>query len=240
MGVEFADEQAEALRACLTSKMTIITGGPGTGKTSILHALVDILQAKKVRISLASPTGRAAQRLTETTGQKAQTIHRLLQFDPAEGRFMANEDKPLACDFLIVDEVSMLDNWLAAALFRAVPSTAHVVLVGDANQLPSVGAGNVLKDLIQCGLLRVIKLTKIFRQHEQSGIIAAAPAGAVAPVAAALPSVPKMILSKVFLSVLLSKFVMTLAFSIVTSAPLTTGVLLTAAHVSPSLVLRRR
>ncbi len=173
-GLAFATEQAEALRVCLKHKMAVITGGPGTGKTSILRALVRILKAKKVNVRLASPTGRAAQRMTETTGLSAQTIHRLLRFDPGKARFTVNEDHPLDCDCLIVDETSMLDTWLAAALFRAMPSPAHLILVGDANQLPSVAAGNVLKDLIQSGLLPVAGLSRIFRQDERGGIVALA------------------------------------------------------------------
>ena len=147
-GFAFHPLQSAALSHALTHKLSILTGGPGTGKTSCLRALVDILKAKKVRVTLAAPTGRAAQRLAETTGGFASTIHRLLAFDPARGGFLHNESKPLATDFLIVDESSMLDTRLAAALLQAVPSRAHLLLVGDIDQLPSVGAGNVLKDLI--------------------------------------------------------------------------------------------
>ena len=147
-GFAFHELQRVALRAALTHKLSILTGGPGTGKTTILRALVEILNAKKVRVHLAAPTGRAAQRLAETTGGFASTIHRLLKFDAASGGFTANEQAPLATDFLVVDEASMLDTRLAAALVQAVPSRAHLLLVGDTDQLPSVGAGNVLKDLI--------------------------------------------------------------------------------------------
>jgi exodeoxyribonuclease V alpha subunit len=147
-GFEFHPLQSAAITNALSHKFTILTGGPGTGKTTILRALVDILKAKKVRVTLAAPTGRAAQRLAETTGGFASTIHRLLAFDHARGGFAHNESKPLATDFLIVDESSMLDNRLAAALLQAVPARAHLLLVGDIDQLPSVGAGNVLKDLI--------------------------------------------------------------------------------------------
>jgi len=147
-GFTFHPLQAAALSAALLHKVSILTGGPGTGKTTILRALVDILRAKKVRVHLAAPTGRAAQRLAETTGGYASTLHRLLKFEPAKGRFATNEDHPLATDFLIVDEASMLDVRLAAALLAAVPTRAHLLLVGDTDQLPSVGAGNVLNDLI--------------------------------------------------------------------------------------------
>ncbi len=145
-GFEFHGLQSAAIKNALTHKFTILTGGPGTGKTTILRALVDILKAKKVRVTLAAPTGRAAQRLAETTGGFASTIHRLLKFE--NGAFTVNESHPLATDFLIVDEASMLDTRLAAALLQAVPARAHLLLVGDIDQLPSVGAGNVLKDLI--------------------------------------------------------------------------------------------
>jgi len=172
--IQFAGKQAEALRAALSHKLSILTGGPGTGKTTILRALVDILRAKKVRLHLAAPTGRAAQRLAETTGGFASTIHRLLKFDPAKGHFTTNEDHPLATDFLVVDEASMLDTRLAAALLQAVPAKAHLLLVGDTDQLPSVGAGNVLQDLIATGRLAVTRLDVIHRQQGQSGIVTTA------------------------------------------------------------------
>jgi len=147
-GFAFHELQRTAVQNALTHKFSILTGGPGTGKTTILRSLVEILKAKKVRVHLAAPTGRAAQRLAETTGGFASTIHRLLKYDAATGGFTANENTPLATDFLVVDEVSMLDARLAAALLQAVPARAHLLLVGDTDQLPSVGAGNVLKDLI--------------------------------------------------------------------------------------------
>lgn len=173
-GFEFAIQQREAVHRALTSKVSILTGGPGTGKTSCLRALVDILKAKKVRVHLAAPTGRAAQRLAESTGGYASTIHRLLKFDASKGGFAANESHPLATDFLIVDEASMLDTRLAAALLQAVPSRAHLLLVGDTDQLPSVGAGNVLKDIIATQRVPVTRLSVIFRQKGQSQIVTTA------------------------------------------------------------------
>lgn len=145
-----------------------------THNTTILRALVEILRAKKCRVHLAAPTGRAAQRLAESTGGYAQTIHRLLKIDPAVGGFTINEDHPLPTDFLIVDEASMLDTRLAASLVQAVPRRAHLLLVGDTDQLPSVGAGNVLKDLIASGLAPVTRLSVIYRQEKQSLIVTTA------------------------------------------------------------------
>lgn len=173
-GITFSSQQAEALRQALQSKLSILTGGPGTGKTTILRSLVQVLAAKQVRIALASPTGRAAQRLAESTRRTASTLHRLLRFDPAKGGFSHNEEHPLRCDYLIVDEASMLDTGLAAALLRAVPADAHLLLVGDVNQLPSVGPGNVLNDLIQEAGVPVVRLEQIFRQSEHSNIVTTA------------------------------------------------------------------
>jgi exodeoxyribonuclease V alpha subunit len=172
--INFAPEQAEALRHSLHAKACILTGGPGTGKTTILRSLVEILKAKKVRIALASPTGRAAQRLSESTRHHASTLHRLLKFDPAKGGFTYNEEHPLNCQYLIVDEASMLDTALAAAMLRAIPADAHLLLVGDVNQLPSVGPGNVLNDLIQASGAPVVRLEQVYRQKETSNIVTTA------------------------------------------------------------------
>jgi exodeoxyribonuclease V alpha subunit len=173
-GFEFHPLQRAALGHALRHKCSILTGGPGTGKTTILRALVEILKAKKARVTLAAPTGRAAQRLTETTGGFASTIHRLLGTDHARGGFEHNESKPLATDFLIVDEASMLDTRLAAALLQAVPVRAHRLLVGDIDQLPSVGAGNVLKDLIATERVPVTRLQFVYRQQKESLIVTTA------------------------------------------------------------------
>ncbi len=171
-GFAFHELQKSALQNALANKFSILTGGPGTGKTTILRALVEILKAKKARVTLAAPTGRAAQRLASTTGGFASTIHRLLKFE--NGSFTVNESRPLATDFLIVDEASMLDVRLAAALLQAVPTRAHLLLVGDIDQLPSVGAGNVLKDLIGTERIPVTRLSFVYRQQKESLIVTTA------------------------------------------------------------------
>jgi exodeoxyribonuclease V alpha subunit len=173
-GFSFATSQAEGIRQALLSKISILTGGPGTGKTTILRALVSILRAKKAKVLLAAPTGRAARRMAESCSYFAQTVHRLLKFDPGRGGFSSNEKNPLSCDFIIMDETSMLDLRLASALIRSIPPQSHLLLVGDADQLPSVGSGNVLKDLIDSDLLKVTRLEVTFRQAENSGIVSLA------------------------------------------------------------------
>lgn len=173
-GFEFAPEQKKAVATALSEKFSVITGGPGTGKTTILRAVCSILRAKKVRITLAAPTGRAAQRMSETAGLPAGTIHRLLKPEPLLGGFVHNENYPLETDFVIVDETSMLDTKLASALMRAVPREAHLVFVGDVNQLPSVGPGNVLGDLIDSNRIPVTRLSAVYRQGKRSGIVTTA------------------------------------------------------------------
>lgn len=165
-------DQQEAVRAALTHKVTVLTGGPGTGKTTTVQAIIRLLEGYGHSYALAAPTGRAAKRLSEATGRSAKTIHRLLEFSPAAGyTFQRNEDRPLEADMVIVDEVSMLDLLLANHLLKAIPPTSHLLLVGDVDQLPSVGAGNVLRDIIESGVAKVVRLKEIFRQEEGSWIV---------------------------------------------------------------------
>jgi exodeoxyribonuclease V alpha subunit len=174
MEIELAPQQREAVREATTRKMLIVTGGPGTGKTTIVRGILDIFAEQGLSCSLAAPTGRAAKRLSETTGREAMTIHRLLEFDPKFGGFKRALDEPLNLDLLIIDEASMVDVVLMDALLRAVPPNACTIFVGDVDQLPSVGPGTVLKDLIASKVVPVVRLTEIFRQAEQSWIVRAA------------------------------------------------------------------
>ncbi len=171
LNFSLAPLQEEAVKLALREKVIVITGGPGTGKTTLVRAILAIYERMGARVSLAAPTGRAAKRLSETTGHPAATIHRLLEFSPRMGGFQRNEQKPLPADLVIVDETSMMDIVIANHLLKAVPSQAVLVLVGDADQLPSVGPGKVLGDIIESGRFPVIRLTEIFRQASQSRII---------------------------------------------------------------------
>ncbi len=170
--IALTDMQKEAVRTALTSKVSILTGGPGTGKTTSVRGLIQLLHAKHHTFKLAAPTGRAAKRLSEATGEPAQTLHRLLEFKPFEGnKFLRDRDNPLDADLLIIDELSMIDLLLMNALLKAIDITSHVLFIGDPDQLPSVGAGNVLRDLITSQAVPVIRLDVIFRQAETSRIV---------------------------------------------------------------------
>ncbi|MCW2236125.1 SF1B family DNA helicase RecD2 [Azospirillum canadense] len=170
-GITLAEGQREALRRAVASKLMVITGGPGVGKTTLVNSILTVLKAKQLSIALAAPTGRAAKRLSESTGMEAKTIHRLLETDPKAGGFKRDETYPLDCDLLVVDETSMVDVPLMNALLRAVPGRAALLLVGDVDQLPSVGPGQVLGDIIASGAVPVVRLTEIFRQAATSRII---------------------------------------------------------------------
>ena len=170
-GKTLSASQREAVRLVLASKVAVITGGPGVGKTSTLDSILSILIAKGVQVALAAPTGRAAKRMTEQTGLEAKTIHRLLEIDPKHGGFSRTEDNPLACDLLVVDETSMVDVPLMNALTRAIPPHAGLLLVGDVDQLPSVGPGQVLADIIASERIPVARLTEVFRQAAESRIV---------------------------------------------------------------------
>lgn len=168
---ELAPEQREAIRRGLTSRVLVVTGGPGTGKTTLVRGIVEILTKKQRKVLLAAPTGRAAQRLAEATGIEAKTIHRLLEYNPMTHQFERNADRPLKADLVVLDETSMLDVHLAHAVLKALPDSTRLLLVGDADQLPSVGPGRVLGDLVDSGAVDVVRLQHIFRQASRSWIV---------------------------------------------------------------------
>ena len=171
LDIELARGQEEAVLLAANTKVLVITGGPGTGKTTIITAILRIFQQLKLRILLAAPTGRAAKRMNEATGWEAKTIHRLLEYSPHKGGFRKDQDDPLEADVVIIDEASMVDTLLMYHLLKAIPPHAHLILVGDVDQLPSVGPGNVLKDIIKSGKFTVVMLTEIFRQARESMIV---------------------------------------------------------------------
>ena len=171
VGLELAPSQIGAIRLALASKVLVVTGGPGVGKTTIVNAILRILAAKGARLLLCAPTGRAARRMTETSGFEARTIHRLLEVDPASGGFRRDAEHPVDCDLLVVDEASMVDVPLMHALVKAVPDRTALLIVGDIDQLPSVGPGQVLADIIGSGAVPVVRLTEVFRQAAESRII---------------------------------------------------------------------
>jgi len=175
IGLALAESQVAAIRLALMSKVLVMTGGPGVGKTTIVKAILRIHAAKGTSLLLCAPTGRAAKRMTEATSFEAKTIHRRLEVDPKGGGFKRNEDNPLDCDLLVVDEASMVDVMLMQALMKAVRDQAAVLIVGDIDQLPSVGLGQVLADIIASGAVPVVRLTEVFRQAAQSRIITSAP-----------------------------------------------------------------
>ena len=166
-----AESQREALRLALASKALVITGGPGVGKTTLVNSVLKVIGAKRVQLALCAPTGRAAKRLSESTGLEARTIHRLLETDPKTGGFKRGEEHPLDCRLLVVDETSMVDVPLMRALLRALPDEAALLLVGDADQLPSVGPGQVLADIIASDAVPVVRLMEVFRQAAESQVI---------------------------------------------------------------------
>ena len=173
-GLKLAESQSAAIRLAMLAKVLVITGGPGVGKTTIVNSILRILAAKGVNLLLCAPTGRAAKRMTEATGFEAKTIHRLLEVDPKGGGFKRGADNPLDCDLLVIDEASMVDVMLMQALLRAVPDNAALLIVGDIDQLASVGPGQVLADIISSGAIPVVRLTEVFRQAAKSRIITSA------------------------------------------------------------------
>jgi exodeoxyribonuclease V alpha subunit len=170
-GLELSSSQKDAVRLALNSKMVVITGGPGVGKTTLVNSILLIVRARQVRVTLCAPTGRAAKRLTESTGIEAKTIHRLLEFDPKSFGFKRGRDNPLETDLVVIDETSMVDVTLMNKLLAAVPTEAALMIVGDVDQLPSVGPGAILADIIASGAVPTVRLTEIFRQAASSRII---------------------------------------------------------------------
>ena len=171
VGITLSPTQRAALAQALAAKVMVITGGPGVGKTTLVNAIVRIFRAKKLEVVLCAPTGRAAKRMSDTSGIEAKTIHRLLEFDPASLAFKRDANRPLSGNLIVVDEASMLDVILCHQLVRAVPAEAALLFVGDVDQLPSVGPGSVLRDVIDSGTIPVLRLTEVFRQAAQSAII---------------------------------------------------------------------
>jgi exodeoxyribonuclease V alpha subunit len=171
LGVTLAASQRTAVGLALRSKVLVITGGPGVGKTTLVNSILRILGTKSVSVALCAPTGRAAKRLAESTGLSARTIHRLLEADPRRGGFKRDEGNPLECQLLVVDEASMIDVPLMAALLKGLAPGAGLILVGDVDQLPSVGPGRILADIIDSGAVPVARLTEVFRQAAQSRIV---------------------------------------------------------------------
>jgi len=169
--IQLNDEQQAGVIGCLEHKVSIVTGGPGTGKTTLLKTLLTVLESQRMRVKLAAPTGRAAKRMFEGTGFATETLHRLLEFSPATMGFTRNEQNAIQADFIIVDEASMIDVFLMNSLLRAISDKSHLVLLGDVDQLPSVGPGNILQDLIESGIVHVTRLAHIFRQAQDSLII---------------------------------------------------------------------
>lgn len=169
-GIHYDEVQLRAIDTAAKAKVMVLTGGPGTGKTTTVKGIIGAFRSRKMKILLAAPTGRAAKRLSQATGMEARTVHRLLEFQP-DGFFGRDADNPLEGDVLIVDECSMLDLPLFYSLLKAVPDSMRLVLAGDADQLPSVGAGNVLADIIASETIPTVRLTRIFRQAMESRII---------------------------------------------------------------------
>jgi exodeoxyribonuclease V alpha subunit len=169
--LSFAEKQKDAINKVLLNQVLVLTGGPGTGKTTTTLGLIELFEELKLKIVLAAPTGRAAKKISETTGRKAKTIHRLLEYSPKRGTFIKNSENPIKTDVIILDEVSMIDILLMNSLLKAVSPGTILILIGDVDQLPSVGPGNILKDIINSETIPVVRLTRIFRQDQRSLII---------------------------------------------------------------------